>query len=187
MADTSIRQEFVEGVHEIFTTLFNNGSEDTDGVFLYLLSDKTTTSVYGESKYKVYKKPVLLVCKAVLTPSHGEQDVETVKNSAEFTVTYKSLTDNGLDVTAQSLDQMCRGIMKFHDVFYTIDQINPKAYVEDVFLMYGFQCTEDTQFDESSLVVEEDPEDEVADKSVDETGELVDTSNKSVDETGENS
>lgn len=143
MADTGIRNDFVEGVQEIFTTLFNDGSEETDGVFYYALSDTTVTNIYGESKSKVYKQPKLLVCKAVITPTQGEQDTVGVNNVAEFTTTLKSLQNNDLGVTDKDLDTMRRGVMKFHDTLYLIDNILPKAYIEDVFLMYTFQCHED--------------------------------------------
>lgn len=154
MADRSIRQEFVDGVQEIFTTLFNNGSEETDGVFFYALSD-TQTNVYKESKYKHYKPPVLLVCKAVIAPTRGEQDVESVKDDAQFVVTYKSMQENGLSFSNADLAEMRRGKMKFHGVWYDIDNIIPKAYVEDVFLMYTFYCTEDHVFREESIIIDE--------------------------------
>lgn len=161
MADQSIRKEFIDGVMEVYTTLLNNGSEETDGVFYYALSDKTQGSVYGESKYKTYKPPVLLVCKAVLTPTQGENDTEGVKDSAEFSVPIKSLTDSGLTVTQEDLDAMRRGIMKFHDVWYLIDNVSPTVYVEDVFLVYKFSCTELKVFDEDSIIIEEpEPEED---------------------------
>jgi len=147
MADSSIRKDFVDGVQEIFSTLFNDGSEQTDGVFYYALSNQTSTNIYGESKFKVYKQPVLLVAKAVLTPTQGQQDTETVKDSATFTVPLKSLQNKNLGVTNADLAVMRRGLIKFHGVFYLIDNIKPKAYIEDVFLMYDFECTEDLTID----------------------------------------
>lgn len=153
MADVSIRNDFIEGVQEVFTTLFNNGSEN-DGVFFYALSDKTEVGLYQEQKYKVYKDPVLLVCKAEITPTQGAEDVEEIKDSAEFTVTLKSLMNNNLGTSQSGLAEMRKGVMKFHGVFYIIDNIIPKAYVEDVFLMYRFQCTEDIHT--TSIILESD-------------------------------
>lgn len=141
MADLSIRKDFVDGVQEIFTTLFNDG--ESDGIKLYLLSEDTTTNVYRESKYKVYHPPKMLATQARLTPTQGEQDVETVKDRAVFVVPLKSLQERGLGVTNDDLDIMRKGVIEFHGVFYTIDNILPKAYIEDVFLMYHFVCTED--------------------------------------------
>lgn len=141
MADLEIRKEFIEGVNEVFTTLFNNGSENTDGVFLYLLSENNTSNIYGEQKYKVYQSPKLLVCKAVLNPILPERPIEETKSKAEFTVPLKSLHGNNL--SENDLERMRKGIMKFHNTFYIIDNIIPKAFVEDVFLLYSFLCTED--------------------------------------------
>lgn len=141
MADLSIRKDFVDGVQEIFTTLFNDGV--TDGLKLYLISDKVKTNVYGENKFKTYKQPKMLTTQARLTPTQGEQDVEGIKDKAVFVVPLKSLQDNDLGVTNADLDIMRKGVIEFHGVYYTIDNILPKAYIEDVFLMYHFICTED--------------------------------------------
>ena len=156
MADESIRKDFVDGVQEIFTTLFNDGV--SDGINLYLMSDKTKTNVYGESKYKMYKKPKLLVAKANLTPTQGEQDVESIKDNAVFVVPLKSLQENGLGVTNSDLDIMRKGVIEFHGVYYTIDNILPKAYISDVFLMYQFVCSEDKNV--TSILIEDGEEDE---------------------------
>lgn len=143
MPKKRIQKAFVNGVQTIFTTLFNNGSEN-DGVYYYPLdTENSTINVYGERKAKLYKDPLLLVCKATISPTKGEQDVEEVRNTAEFVVTLKSLVNNNLGVTNKDLETMRRGIMKFKGVCYLIDNIVPKAYVEDVFLMYTFYCTED--------------------------------------------
>ena len=142
MADLSIRKDFVDGVQEIFTILFNDGV--TDGLDLYLMSENTSSNnVYRENKYKMYKAPKRLVTQARLTPTQGEKDVEVIKDKAVFVVPLRSLQDNNLGVTNNDLDIMRKGMIKFHGVYYTIDNILPKAYIEDVFLMYYFVCTED--------------------------------------------
>lgn len=142
MAYQDIRNDFIEGVNEVFTTLFNNASEG-DGVYLYLLSSQRDTNVYGERKYKTYQEPILLTCQAILNPTYGEQTVEEIKDKAEFVVPLKAFLDKGIEVTHESLAEMRKGVLKFNDVIYIIDNIVPKAYVEDVFLMYRFICTED--------------------------------------------
>ena len=152
MADVNIRKSFVDGIQTLFTTLFNDGV--SDGLKMYLLSDKTVTNVYGESKYKVYQQPKMLVAQAKLTPTQGSQDVEGVKDQATFVVPLKSLQENGFGVTNADLDILRKGVVEFHGVFYTIDNIIPKAYIEDVFLMYDFVCTEDKHT--TSVLVEGD-------------------------------
>lgn len=161
MADESIRKDFVEGVQEIFTTLFNDGK--TDGLNLYLLSDKTKTNVYGENKYKIYQKPKMLVTQARLTPTQGGQDVEVIKDKAVFTVPLKSLQNQNLGVTNTDLDIMRKGVIEFHGVFYTIENILPKAYITDVFLMYQFECTEDKYT--TSVIIEEPEVEEVPEEN----------------------
>ena len=141
MADMSIRKDFVDGIQDIFTTLFNDG--ETDGIKLYLLSESTKTNVYNESKYKIYKQPVMLTAQVRLTPTQGFEDVKGIKDQAIFVVPLKALQNHDLGVTNADLDTMRKGVIEFHNVFYTIDNILPKAYIEDVFLMYHFVCTED--------------------------------------------
>lgn len=168
MPDLSIQKDFVDGVQEIFTTLFNSGKTDeegnVDGMNLYLLSDKTTKNVYGENKYKMYQQPKTLVVQARLTPTHGEQDVEVVKDQAVFVTTLKSLQENNLGVTNKDLDVMRQGVICFNGVYYLIDNILPKAYIEGVFLMYQFVCTEDKNVTE---ILVEEPESETPDESGD--------------------
>ena len=144
MADLSVRKDFVDGINEIFTSMFNDGV--TDGLKLYLIDESTKTNVYGESKYKKYKEPVMLTTQARLTPTQGEQDVEGVKDNAVFVVPLKSLQDRGLGVTNEDLSEIRKGIIEFQGVYYKIDNILPKAYIEDVFLLYHFICTEDKHF-----------------------------------------
>lgn len=151
MADESIRKDFVDGIQELFTTLFNDG--ESDGLNLYLLSEDTKPNIYGENKYKKYQQPKMLVTQARLNPTQGEQDVEVIKDKAVFVVPLKSLQERELGVTNADLDIMRKGIIEFHGVYYTIDNILPKAYIEDVFLMYHFVCTEDKYT--TSVLVEE--------------------------------
>lgn len=155
MADLSIRQDFVEGVQEIFTTLFNDGVED--GLDLYLLSTQTKKNVYRENKVKLYQKPIKLVTQAHINPVHGEQDTEAVKADAQFVVPFKDLQDKEVDVSTKGLEVLRQGVIEFHGTFYAIDRIIPKAYVQDVFLMYTFVCTEDLQMKEIALEAEEEP------------------------------
>lgn len=55
-------QAFVDGINEVYATLFTDGVED--GINLYLLDPETSGGFYKESKVKRYKQPVLLVAKA---------------------------------------------------------------------------------------------------------------------------
>ena len=77
----------------------------------------------------------------------------TVAFNEEQIDTLKSLQENDLGVTNKDLDEMRKGVIEFHGVFYTIDNILPKAYIEDVFILYHFVCTEDKYVTE--VLVEE--------------------------------
>lgn len=156
MADLSIRNDFLEGTQEIFTTMFNDGV--TDGLDLYLLSTQTKRSVYKESKVKLYQKPIKLVTQARINPVQGDNDVETVKGDAQFVVPLSDLMKKGVDVSTKGLAVLRQGVIEFQGVYYTIDNILPKAFVEGVFLLYTFVCTEDLQMEE--IMIEEPPADE---------------------------
>ena len=142
MADARIRNDFLVGMQEAFNILLSNGSEGIDGVFIYLLSDTTTTNIYGETRQKAYLPPVLVPCGAHLNPTQGSESVEAIKNIPEFSITRKDLTDRGFSVDEHGLDILRKAMLKFHDVFYKVDNVEPTSYVEDVFLFYHFKCTE---------------------------------------------
>lgn len=150
MPDMSIQKDFIEGTYEIFYTLFNNG--DTDGVDLYLLSEDATPNVYGEVPFKTYKSPIRLICKAQSTPTQGEETVEGIKDITVFTVPVKCLNLHDLGTENKDLNLLRKGVMKFHNTFYKIDNIIPTAYVEDVFLFYQFQCTEDVTMEDIKII-----------------------------------
>ena len=46
-----------------------------------------------------------------------------------------------------------KGVIEFHGVFYTIDNIIPKDFIQDCFLLYHFKCTEDKYV--TSILVED--------------------------------
>lgn len=162
MADAQIRQEFIDGVQEVYTTLLTSGSEG-DGVYYYAQSGTNNINVYGENRYKHFLPPVLLMCKATLTPTHGEEAVEGIKDSAVFNVPVGSFIECGLSTDHSALDIMRRGMFKFHDVWYQIDNVSPTVFVEDTFLIYKFDCTEYKEFDEEFVIIDEPPGEESGD------------------------
>lgn len=173
MAFVDIRQEFIDGVQEIFTTLFNNLEEPEDGCFLYLLSKQRETNIYGEKKYKTYQIPKRLVCKVISSPTYGaEPTIEEIRDDqAEFVVPLQSLYNAGLQVSKEDIVEMRKGLLKFHGVYYTIDNIIPKAFVEDVFLMYRFLCTEEVNREKLVIHYEEGVTEEAVAVVLGEAGE----------------
>ena len=156
MADLSIRNDFLDGVQEIFSTLFNDGVND--GLDLYLLSDETKISIYGESKYRKYKAPIRLVCRVRLETHQGGNYIEVIKKEPQFIVPYRDMQLKGLDISSESINKMKQGIIKFRGVYYIIDEILPVDYIEDVYLFYHFICTEDKEC--QGVVLESGEEDE---------------------------
>lgn len=156
MANETIKKAFVEGVNTIFTTLFNEGKEEGDGISLFSLI-REELNVYGEQENKIYNKPVILVAKVSETPTDGEQDIKKQKKVAIFTVPIKSLNDNGYEMTAEELKNLRSAVIEYKGVYYSIDKIQGKAFVENTYLLWEFNCTE--QPDSFSLVVKENTED----------------------------
>lgn len=140
MADESIKKDFVDGVYEIFTTLFNDGVND--GINLYLMSEDSKPNIYGECIDKVYKKPKLLVAKAVISPTHDDETVLGFRDNATFTIPVKSFQCNNLGVSKKELSEYMKGVIEFKGVFYEIEKISPRSFVEHTFLLYDFICRE---------------------------------------------
>ena len=155
MADGSIKKDFIDGTYEIFTTMFNNGS--TNGIKLYLLSDEVETNIYGECKFKKYKKPITLVSYVSLEPLQNEHDVEVLKYISYFEVPLKTLQQNELSVTKEGLEILKKAMIEFQGTFYSIDEITPRVYIDDIFLFYSFKCIEEKNIE--SLSIEEEPKD----------------------------
>lgn len=152
--NASIRKDFVDGIQEIFTELFTDGVND--GLNLYFLSEQTLADdVYGEQKYKVYKKPILLVCNAQLTPTLGEQAIEVYKDMVQFKVPLKSLEEHNISVTHEGLDKLRKCVIEFHNVFYVVENVSPVTFVEDTYLVYKFECKEDRKMTSVILETEE--------------------------------
>ena len=149
MADLSIRKDFLDGTQEIFTTLFNDGV--TDGLNLYLLSDKLRASIYGECKYKKYKEPIKLVCRVKMESHQGSNYMEVVKKEPQFVVPFNDMQQKGLDVSNDGLLNMKKGVIEFHGDYYTIDEILPVCYIADTYLFYHFMCTEDVDIHEIAV------------------------------------
>lgn len=146
MADLDIRKDFVDGTYEVFTELFNDGL--SDGIKLYLLSKKTRPNIYGEAKSKIYKNPITLVCGVRSRTLEDVQYIVKSKFKPTFIVPLKSFQENGVDVSRENLDYISKGVIEFQGAFYSIEDILPKTYIEDVFLFYHIECVEDIDIKE---------------------------------------
>lgn len=164
MADVSIQKDFIDGINEVYSIMFTDGVND--GVYFYPLYEPEKKSVYGEVKYKQYLSPVLLVAKASLTPEQGEEDIKTIKERAVFTIPYKALRDNEIDVSNKNLVNLRKGLIKYKDTFYDIDNIKPSTFVADTFLTYIFECTEELTLTEVEVFELEEPPNEGVEDNV---------------------
>lgn len=153
MADENIKRDFIEGICEVYSIMFTDGKND--GIYFYPLYEPKVQSVYKELKYRQYLSPLLLVAKVKLTPEQGDEVVKTVKEKAVFTVPYKSLVENLIDVSNKNLPNLRKGLIKYKDTFYDIDNVKPATFVEDTFLTYIFECTEDVVTKEVSVFAPE--------------------------------
>ena len=141
MANKEIQDAFVDGIHEVFTILFNEGV--ADGVYFYALNPNCKTdNVYKERLGKQYLEPKLLVAKATITTLDPTDTFRVVTHRGTFRVSYKSLRDNNVDVSLKNLKELEKGLMKYKDTVFEIEKIVPTTYVEDVFLTYEFHCKE---------------------------------------------
>lgn len=141
MAIKEIQDAFVEGIHEVFTTLFNDGV--SDGVYFYPFNPNCKSdNVYGERIGKQYLEPILLVAKVTITVVDPTDTFRVVSHKGTFRVTYKSLRDNDIDVSLSNLKELEKGLMKYKDMVFEIESIHPTTYVEDTFLTYEFHCKE---------------------------------------------
>ena len=141
MADESIRKDFYEGIYEVFSTLFTDGV--SDGVRFYPQIEPLDKGVYNEKKYKHFSTPKLLVAKVSLSPQQGPEDIKGIKTQAEFTIPLKTLEDNDISMTDSNMGELRKGVIQYNSTFYRIDNILPLCFVENTFMMYKFQCTED--------------------------------------------
>ena len=149
MSDLDIRQDFIEGVEEVFTTLFNTGHDD--GILFYPLAEDGT-NFYKENKAKEYLPPYNLVAKVELFPEEAQEIVEGKKETATFTVPVSSFLENDIPHSNRDLDEMRKGLIFFDDTYYEILLIRPRAFVEDIFLLYEFKCCEDLETKEVDII-----------------------------------
>lgn len=167
-----IHDAFLNGIHTIFTTLFNDGVND--GVNLYRLSDGNA-NFYRESKVKVYKKPVLLPAKVVSSMHDREVAPEIAYHDRlEFTIPRKDMLDNEIGCSVEKdFDYLGKGFLEYHGDFYRVIRVQPKIYVEDAFMALAFLGERDVGVTELSVEPDPDPEPEPDEEGEDGEAENV--------------
>ena len=160
MADKSIRQDFLDGVEEVFSTLFNEAKEPEDGIqFFSFLGG--SSNVYQESKFKRYAPPITLISSVSEVVQDGNTDVEAQKRHSIFKVPLKQLLSKGVietDMTKDVVAELKKGLIKYKDVLYEIDLIQGKVFIENTYMLWEFRCTEIFDPDSIQIEIEEEPE-----------------------------
>lgn len=132
-----IRQDFEEGMDELFKTLF------TEDVLLYLLDEQATeTNVYNETGKKIYRPPFHLTAKVVIGREQGQEEVQTTQQTATITVPNKQLKDLGVPhTTDRDLVALQKALVKYNGYKFLVDTVIPRTHVAETFLFYEFKCT----------------------------------------------
>lgn len=138
--------------------MFNDGVKD--GVYYYPQIE-LEKNIYDEQETKKYGLPVLLVSKVVLSMAQESQDVSVIKGKATFTIPYKDMKNKGIKFEVQDFQELRKGIIRYKDTYYEIDNVEPHAFVEQVFLLYDFQCTEIVDMSDIELDVSTNDEETV--------------------------
>lgn len=136
MPDLSIQQAFLDGINEVFSTMF------TESVKLYLMDEESTkVNVYNETEKKAYLEVCDLVAKVTTTFTEGELPVEDIKVDAVFTIPTKQLIINNLSrATMDDLKNLSKGKISYRGIDYLIHRVVPKTLVADEWQMYDFIC-----------------------------------------------
>lgn len=150
----SIQQEFHEGIQELWHTMFNDGK--TFGVNLYLLSDKIDGGFYKELKVKLYKPPIMLSAKVIMSSRErlSPNEVEH-PDTPSFVIPVKEFLDKDVPCDSEdAYDTLRRAYIEFNRSYYKVLNITPKSFVDRSFLFLSFDCEQDLQVEE--LVIEDD-------------------------------
>lgn len=139
MADTKIQQAFLDGIEEIFATMFTNR------IKFYLLDEKATSvNVYEETVSKKYLDPIQLVGRVQTTFKQGTEPIESVDIEATISIPTKQLITHQLPhITESDLETLRKGKFEYDGFEYLVERVVPKTLVADKWQMYDFICRVD--------------------------------------------
>lgn len=139
MADLDIQNAFLDGIEEIFSTMF------TDRLQLSLLDEESTqVNIYDETPDKVYLSPIPLIGRIQTTFTQGENPVEKVQVGATITIPTKQLITKQIPhQTEKDLETLKKAKFSYDGVEYLVDKVVPKTLVADKWQMYDFICRVD--------------------------------------------
>lgn len=136
MADLTIQKAFLDGIEDIFSTMF------TDRLQLRLLNEKSTqTNIYEETTTKVYLDPIPLIGRIKTTFIQGEDPVESVQIDAVITIPTKQLITKRIPhETDADLDTLKKAKFAYDGFEYLVEKVVPKTLIADKWQMYDFEC-----------------------------------------------
>lgn len=151
-----IRREFLDGIEEVYGTLLTSVSLEMLDV------ESTVTNVYDEAPEKVYKEPIQVISRVVLSISPNETADRNEFQKATFTVPTKQLITNEIPHITQEELEALKGVrITFNGIQYLVDLVVPSVCIADIFQFYAFQCTRaaTSSLTESDIDEGEEPED----------------------------
>ena len=128
---------FLSGLQTIYKELFQYGYIR----FLDTLSTEVDV-VYGETKHKVYKPPIKILCHFVRNRSKDKDPVKETDEKVKIKVPVKELQDNSIPFeTHNDLKVLRQAVIIFNGEAYQIDEVNTKSMVAGQFLVISFDCS----------------------------------------------
>ena len=134
--DKSIRTAFQKGLQEIYKAMFQY-------VYIRFLDDSrtVTSSVYGETRRKVYKKPIKVlgyykrerIIDRTLVPALVVNEREVIK------IPVQEFIDNNIGYSTQDdIEKLRRIIIQLKGFTYQVDEVNPTTMIAGDFIVVSF-------------------------------------------------
>lgn len=136
MADLSIQNAFLDGIEEIFSTMF------TDRLQLRFLDEEATqVNIYEETTEKVYSDPIPLIGRIQTTFTQGENPIESVQIDAIITIPTKQLITKQIPhESVTDLETLKKAKFAYDGFEYLVEKVVPKTLVADKWQLYSFEC-----------------------------------------------
>lgn len=145
---SSVRQDFYDGIYEIFSEFFCEVS------YYPFDPENKPDDLYNELFQATYLEPVEILAKPskvdlVENPIPCNDPLKTMS----FVVPLKSLDKVGLSTDT---DYLSKGFIKFKDIPYKIHKVVSQLNIQGDFLTYNFLCEEDLRRDYNNVHSSED-------------------------------
>ena len=133
----SVQKAFLSGLQTIYKELFQYG-------YIRFLDTSSTEvdDVYGETKHKVYKPPIEILCHFVRIRTKDKDPVKETDEKVTIKVPVKEFQDNGIPFeTHNDLKVLRQAVIIFNSEAYQIDEVDTKSMVAGQFLVISFDCS----------------------------------------------